>query len=171
MHNESSAMVTVNTARLRLTPVSTADIDVLHAMWIDPDVRRYLWDDVVIDRTTVEEVVGQNARDWSERRYGFWLIVDAESGDVAGFIGFRSSGDTPAPELLYGLLPRFWGRGFATEAARAAVRYAFETLGLDAVHAATDVPNVASMQVMERLGMTFVRRDANMVFYRLDSPQ
>lgn len=171
MHNEGF-VGTLKTARLVLTPVTPADVDALHAMWTDADVRRYLWDDVVIDRATAAAVVEQSARDWRERGYGLWLIADAATGDVAGFVGFRSSGDTPEPELLYGLLPRYWGRGLATEAAQAALQYAFGTLGLPCVHAATNPPNAASVQVLERLGMTLVRRGEldglETLFYRID---
>lgn len=151
--------------RLRLTPVTEADAGTLHRIWTDADVRRYLWDDTVIDRETANAVVAQSAKDWREHGYGLWLIAELATGEVAGFVGFRASDERPEPELLFGLLPAYWRRGFATEAAEAALRYLQHP-----VWAATDVPNAASVRVLERLGMTFERR-ANIdgretLFYR-----
>jgi ribosomal-protein-alanine N-acetyltransferase len=72
--------------------------------------------------------------------------------------------------LLYGLWPAWWGTGLATETGQAVLRYAFG-LGHESVEAATDPPNVASIRVMERLGMSFHKRDKlnglDTVFYRL----
>ncbi len=153
--------MTVETARLRLTPIDETDVDVLHRIWTDADVRRYLWDDVVIDRETAQAVVAQSASDWREHGLGLWLIRELATGDVAGFAGFRWSEDRPEPELLFGLLPSYWHRGYATEAAAAALRHRNGP-----AWAATDTPNEASVRVLERLGMTFERRDGNMLVYR-----
>ncbi|MGH8187280.1 MAG: GNAT family N-acetyltransferase, partial [Steroidobacteraceae bacterium] len=75
------------------------------------------------------------------------------------------------PELLYGLAPAFWKRGLATEAAQAALAYAFGPLGAARVTAAMDPPNVASVGVMGRVGFGFVRRgtlnDLETVFYEI----
>jgi ribosomal-protein-alanine N-acetyltransferase len=59
---------------------------------------------------------------------------------------------------MYGLAKPWWGCGLATEASRAALEYAFGVLGAGRVTAVTDPPNVASVRVMERLGMRFVHR-------------
>jgi RimJ/RimL family protein N-acetyltransferase len=160
----------VETERLRLNPVTIDHVDVLHAIWTDAGVRRYLWDDLVIERDVAAQVVEANLRDWRERGYGLWLIELLESGEAIGFVGFRSSEEDERPELLYGLLPAYWHRGFATEASRAALSFLREK-GIHAVRAATDPPNTASIGVMERLGMTFERRGQlnglDTVFYRL----
>jgi [ribosomal protein S5]-alanine N-acetyltransferase len=157
--------VSVETARLRLTPATGADVDPLHAIWMDPDVRRYLWDDIVIGRDIAIAVLEHSAKDWRERRYGLWLI--AEDHETAGFVGLRSSEERPEPELVFGLLPAYWHRGYATEAAEAALRYLFETLRYPAAWAATDPANAASIQVLERIGMTLESR-AELLTYRIE---
>ncbi|MDH3734740.1 MAG: GNAT family N-acetyltransferase, partial [Gemmatimonadota bacterium] len=105
--------------------------------------------------------------------WGLWAVRLSDSDVVAGFAGFRHFFDPPEVQLLYGLAPDFWGRGLATEAARAVVDYAFEQLDFEVVVAATDVPNVSSVRVMERLGMTFDRAtdegEHGTVYYRLTS--
>ncbi|HEX2062259.1 MAG TPA: GNAT family N-acetyltransferase [Thermoanaerobaculia bacterium] len=138
--------------------IASSDVDVLHRIWTDPDVRRFLWDDVVIDRETARAVVDASVRDWEEHGYGLWILED-DAGNAIGFAGFRSSEERPEPELLFGLLPSAWHRGIVTAAARAALQYLAENTSIQRVWAATDVPNTASVRVLERLGMTFDRRE------------
>ena len=100
--------------------------------------------------------------------------VDSAAGDLIGFCGFRDFFDPPQLQLLYGLSPEFWGTGLATEAAAAVCEYGFLEGGLERVLAATDVPNVASVEVMKRLGMQFLEERLEeagpTVFYVLDRP-
>jgi ribosomal-protein-alanine N-acetyltransferase len=121
-------------------------------------VRKYLWDDKIISRETAAEVVTSSIADWSTHRYGLWTICLPGSTEIIGFCGFRAGEDSQCPELLYGLAPTYWGQGLVTEAAFAALSYVFARLGMEHIWAATDPPNVASVRVLERLGMQFDRR-------------
>jgi ribosomal-protein-alanine N-acetyltransferase len=162
--------MTLITARTTLRPVAADDVQALHALWTDPGVRKYLWDDTIITRERAAEVVGASTEDFAAHGFGLWAVHETATGEWIGFCGFRSS-DANDVELLYGIWPRYWGQGLATEAARAVLSYAFLTLGVTGVVAATDVPNHASVQVLERLGMQFERRGLlnglDTVFYRL----
>jgi [ribosomal protein S5]-alanine N-acetyltransferase len=159
----------LHTARLRLRPWTLEDIDELHAMWTRPEVRRYLWDDQTITRVRAEATVREFMA-LHDEGLGGWVVLDRSSAALAGFAALirREPGD---PELMYGLAPEWWGRGLATEAAQAVLAYAFSALDCTRVTAATDVPNVASAQVMQRLGMRFTRRGTlnglDTVFYEL----
>lgn len=165
----------IETERLRLRPVTIADVDTLHRIWIDPGVRRFLWDDRTIEREVAAKVVEASLADWRERGYGLWVVEERDSREPIGFAGFRSSHADARPELLYGLLPTHWHRGLATEAAIAALAFAWATLDCDAVCAATDPPNEASVRVMERIGMTFERRATvdglDTLFYAMTRPR
>ena len=147
----------IETTRLTLRPWSLDDIDAMHRVWTDPQVRRFLWDDEVISRqraaTTVESAVATA----SQTGIGFWCVLLKPNNPLAGFCGFRLIEGTADFELLYGLLPEFWGRGLASEACYAALDYAFKNGGLTRVYARADTPNQASVRVMERLGMRFER--------------
>lgn len=160
----------LETPRLRLRPCRIEDVDALHAIWTDPAVRRYLWDDVVIPRTLAEQVVAASVADWMTQGYGQWIVY-RDGTDAAGFAGLRLSAWCDAPELLFGLLPAHWGQGLATEAARAVIDDGFDRLGLNAIVAATDTPNVASARVLDRVGMSFERRGVlnglDTVFYAM----
>jgi len=167
--------VELHTARLQLQPYRLSDIDALHQLWTDPAVRKYLWDDKIIPRETAAEVVTASLADWSMHGYGQWTIHTPESHDVIGFCGLRAAAEGEPPELLYGLAPAYWGQGLATEAALTVLRYGFERLNFARVWAVTDPPNLASVRVMERLGMQFDRRGTlnglDTVFYSLSREQ
>jgi ribosomal-protein-alanine N-acetyltransferase len=147
----------------------------LHAIWVDPHVRRFLWDDRVIPMETAADVTQGSARDFDRHRFGLWSLVTRDEGRLAGFCGLRTEGVGDEPELLFGLLPAFWGHGLAREAARAVLAYAFDSLSLARVIAATDVPNQRSAKTLNALGMRLERRATHngldTLFYALTSTE
>jgi ribosomal-protein-alanine N-acetyltransferase len=150
----ASGVPSLTTARLALRPFTAADLDAVHALWTDADMRRYLCDDKIVSREQSQEWLEGSTTGFERRRFGLWGTHERASDALIGFCGCR---DWPSgePELMYGLLRPWWGRGLATESATAVLDYVFETLGHPVVMAATDPPNVASIRVMERLGMAF----------------
>ncbi|MGE0682995.1 MAG: GNAT family N-acetyltransferase [Candidatus Binatia bacterium] len=144
------------TARLRFQPFTLDDVDALHHLWTDPDVRRYLWDDKIISHETAEEVVRASLFSFQEHRFGFWTLRSLENeAIIIGFCGLRFFADLPEIEILYGVTPEHWGQGLATEAAKAVLRYGFEELQLPKIWGGADAPNVASIRVLQKLGMTY----------------
>jgi RimJ/RimL family protein N-acetyltransferase len=166
-------MESILTARLRLRPIAAADAAILHAIWTDPDVRRYLWDDIVIPRDRAEEMVAAMLAGAERNGRGMWLVYESAAAEPVGFAGFLPRQEAAQGALIYGLLPRAWGRGYATESAQAVVDYGFGSLALETIVASADVPNQASIRVLERLGMQFVKREVvhgvDLVFYQLDA--
>jgi len=171
----------LETARLRLTPFAPEHVERLHALWTDPDVRRYLWDDQVIPRAKAARIVDESLWTFREHGFGLWALFPQEVADapappdrLLGFCGFRPFEGGAQPELLYGILPEFWGEGLVTEACHAVVRDGFGRCGFRRIIAATDTPNQSSVQVMQRIGMVFEDRreyhGLDTVFYAL-SPE
>jgi ribosomal-protein-alanine N-acetyltransferase len=166
-----SAAPLLATARLRLRPFAAADAEQLHRLFLDPSVRRHLLDDDLVSAQWVaDEIDGSDAL-FAERGVGLWSIVLIGEADVIGFAGFRFFHDPPELQLIYGLHPRHWGVGLATEAAWAVAEHAFARAGFDEVVASADTPNLASIEVMKRLGMRFDRRlekgGLDTTYYRL----
>jgi RimJ/RimL family protein N-acetyltransferase len=150
--------VELATARLRLCPCTTNDLDALLHLWTDSEVRRYLFDDRVISREEAETRLRSSLASFHTHRFGLWLAYRPGEAATVGFCGLSLTGDPPEVELLYGIAPSAWGQGLATEAARAVLRHGFIELGLTRIVAGADVPNVASLRVLEKLGMTFTHR-------------
>jgi RimJ/RimL family protein N-acetyltransferase len=147
----------VDTERLRLAPFAPADEDALLALYRDDHVRRYLLDGALVDRAWVRAEIEASQRRFAAGSLGIFAARVRDDDRLAGFAGFRPDHQPPVLELLYALLPAFCGRGLAAEMARAMLRLAFDGRGHDAVRAAVDVPNHASIRLLERLGMTVER--------------
>jgi [ribosomal protein S5]-alanine N-acetyltransferase len=151
-------MLILSTERLVLRAISLSDVDVLHTFWTDPAVRRYLWDNEVISRERVVDIVGNSEATFGRFGYGLFAIeLAAARGTLIGFCGLRLMEDDEV-ELLYGILPRYWGEGLVGEAAREVLRHGFTTCGLKRILGVTDTPNQRSVRVLQRLGMVFEQR-------------
>jgi [ribosomal protein S5]-alanine N-acetyltransferase len=147
--------VELRTRRLWLRPVEPADRAALHRLWTDPDVRRFLWDDRVISPAEVGGVIAASAATFAAEGFGHFALREDEAGPLLGTCGLHRYAPGAEPELLYSLARAQWGRGLATEAARAVADDAFGRLGFARVIARADVPNRDSQRVMQRLGMAY----------------
>jgi ribosomal-protein-alanine N-acetyltransferase len=145
----------IETARLRLRPLVAQDLDAIHDIWVEPGVRRYLWDGERISREKAKTVLASSIESFETYGFGIWAAIHRENGDLIGFCGFRFLDGTPEIELIYGISTPYWGMGLATEAARAAIRYSFEEVGLDRIVGIADTDNIASQRVLEKAGMRF----------------
>jgi ribosomal-protein-alanine N-acetyltransferase len=143
----------LTTERLVLRPVTLRDRAVLLAHWTAPDVRLFLFDGAIMSKEEVTEAIEDSARDFAGSGYGLWLIQEQGQVELVGTAGLRPLEDIGL-EIFYSLAPGSWGKGYATEAARAVVEHALGPLGLPEVLAEVDEGNAASIRVVERLGMT-----------------
>jgi len=137
--------------RIAFRPFAEEDVARLHAHWNEADVRRHLWDDQPVAVDTVREVGAASRASFAADGYGLWILTDAAG--FAGTCGLRAT-DAGDVEVLYSIEPARWGRGLATDAARAVLDQAFGTLGLPRVLGGVDDANHASRRVLEKLGMT-----------------
>jgi ribosomal-protein-alanine N-acetyltransferase len=85
-------------------------------------------------------------------------MFDRATDRMVGTSGLMEIHGSPEVELIYSLEPDYWGGGLATEASRGLLRFGFEEIGVDRIFAGTDLPNLNSLRVMERLGLVFFGR-------------
>jgi len=148
-------VATLRTDRLFLREWRDADRAPFAALNADPEVARYL--PTPLDRAASDALVERMVAHWGEHGFGLWAIERTDDGALIGFTGlYRPSFEahfTPAVEVGWRLAREAWGAGYATEAARASLRFGFETVGLDEIVSFTVPANLRSRRVMERLGM------------------
>jgi RimJ/RimL family protein N-acetyltransferase len=150
-------MLELRSHRLLLRPFAPEDEEALFRFLNEPQVRRYLCDDLPVPREMVQEHIALSQRNFREQGFGLFSLFLAEApGTFIGFTGLGRIDDGEEVEVWYALAPEHWGRGLATEAAQAMLRFGFEQLGLPEIWAGADLDNAASFRVMERLEMTRV---------------
>jgi len=136
------------------------DAEAAFAIYGDPEVWRYMGGgpgdaDVAQSRRGLERIV---------RRYeelgslGMWAIVEKASGEIVGSVELVPLEGGPEIEVGYHLARRHWGWGIATEAARGAVKYGFEELGLPRIVGVCYPENLASRRVLEKCGLVYGTR-------------
>lgn len=149
----------VMTDRLSLRRFVGDDLDELAAVFAHPEVWAFPYGRGFTRSETRVFLDGQ-INQWDDRGFGLWIARERTTGGVIGFVGFSVPtflpAVLPAIELGWRLAPAFWGMGYATEGARAALDQAFTTMGLDRVVSIPQVGNPASSRVAERLGMKLV---------------
>lgn len=147
--------ISLRTSRLLLRQWQDEDAETFAAMSADPEVMELLLGPY--DRAKSDEWVAWARGCWRDNGYGMWVIEVPGEAAFAGVVGLnRISWDahfTPAVEVAWRLIRRFWGRGIAFDAARAALDDGFTRVGLTEVVAITTPPNRRSWRLMERLGM------------------
>ena len=149
------APMTLFTQRLCLRRWRTKDIAPFADMNADPLTMRFM--PGVLSRAETEALVQRFEAHHDAHGFGVWAIEAPGVAPLVGYTGLQrvsfEAPFAPAVEVGWRLAPAFWGRGYATEAAREALRFGFEDLNLDQIVSFTVEANKPSWSVMERLGM------------------
>jgi len=146
------------TDRLAARPKGLADAASLHAVYGDEEVMRHLGGRFETPGRT-RDVVAAHVRHQRVHGYSMWALCDRSTAEIVGDVGFLRHED--GIEIGWHLRRLVWGRGYATEAARACLAYGFDDLGFERVSAFVELANAASLRVVEKLGMSLVRRGAD----------
>ncbi len=148
--------VDIRTERLLLRRWREADRAPWAALCADPEVMRHF--PAVQTREQTDAMIDRIDAHFDEHGFGLWAVERRDEGDFIGFVGLNhltyDAHFTPAVEIGWRLARAAWGRGYATEAARAAVDRAFGELALDALVSVTVPANEPSRNVMRKLGFT-----------------
>jgi len=131
------------------------DLDDLLLVFGDPEVMKYLGIEAgtTLSREETKLVLQKMIEFWARHGFGRWAVINKEDNKLIGLCGFRLLED--ALELVYAFAKPYWGRGFATEAARASLRFGFEELNYERIVAITRHANIGSRRVMSKLLMTY----------------
>jgi RimJ/RimL family protein N-acetyltransferase len=147
----------IETERLTLRRLDDADRETVARWNADPTFTRYLAG--VQTREQSDQAFDRWQRHWDEHGFGLLAVEWRESGGLIGRVGPQYHRMWPHdPEVGWAFDPAWWGRGIATEAGRASVAWAFGALGFERVVSITTEPNLASRNVMAKLGFTLHAR-------------
>jgi RimJ/RimL family protein N-acetyltransferase len=149
-------MTSLETDRLILRMLAPDDFDALTRIFGKPNVMKYLGlEGNPMSREETENSLHSIIRHWQLHGFGRWVVVSKQSDAIIGCSGLRSYEGTA--ELVYLIDEPYWGKGLATEIARACLDFGFRARDFKNIIAFARPGNAASRKVMEKIGMRFVR--------------
>lgn len=153
----------LETDRLILREILVSDAEAFFAMDNNPNVHRYLWNKPTQKIEETLEIITFVRKQYLDNGIGRFAIISKETKEFMGWAGLKFNTEmvnnkTNFYDIGYRLDEKFWGRGYASEASFAWVQYAFETLKIKTIEAATHIENMASNRILQKIGMQFTEQ-------------
>jgi len=149
----------IETERLILREIQLSDVDGMFALDSDPEVHKHLGNMPITNKDQAEKYIVLLQQQYKERGIGRWAVIHKETKDFMGWSGIKylneseqENGFYNVYELGYRLIPKYWGKGYATESAQVWVDYMFNEAGVKSLYAAVDIPNKGSVNVLQKVG-------------------
>jgi ribosomal-protein-alanine N-acetyltransferase len=144
-----------STPRLLLRELTEADAQDFHDLNFDPDVLQYTGDSIFDNVESAQQFLINYQNIYKKYGFGRWAVIRKDDGAFLGWCGLKYSEDTKQHDLGFRFFKKYWGNGYATEAAAACVMLAFEKFGIQTLVGRAMEANSASIRVLEKLGFTF----------------
>ncbi len=146
------------TDRLILREILSQDESGLFALDSDPEVHKYLGNNPITNIEEVKSTIQFIRQQYIDNRIGRWAVIKKDSSEFIGWSGFKfitelTNNHVGYYDLGYRFIRKYWGKGYASEAANASLEYAFSLLGIYEVFAIADVGNLGSRKVLEKVGL------------------
>ena len=141
----------IQTTRCELVPILLTDWDLVMKLYTNAEVRRFLGG--VVDEKTIYLRLLQMLESGTGTYHWIIRVKENNSSGKIGLVSLGQHHDNTNIEISYQLLPQWWGKGYGTEAIQAVITHALTVLGLPRVIAETQIANVASCRLLERVGM------------------
>lgn len=145
----------IETNSLYLRELTVADAENFYLLNADEDVIKYTGDKA-FDSIKDAKSFLENYNPYQEYGYGRWAVIAKSNEEFLGWCGLKYSPEIDEVDVGFRFFKKHWNKGFATESAKACIEYGFENLNLKTIVGRAMEANVASIKVLEKLGMTFV---------------
>lgn len=151
----------LETPRLVIRELMPSDCESMFAMDSDPEVHRYLGNRPYTSMQQSRDNIAAIRQQYAGHGIGRWAVELKETGELTGWTGFKRmtdkvNGHVGHLDFGYRHAKKFWGKGYAHEAAKAALEYGLQHLGFKDVYGMTDVNNAPSRRLLEKLGFRLV---------------
>ncbi len=154
---ESNYNKEIRTNRLYLRQFGKEDLDAYAKIMSDHEVGRWFPKGDGYTREETERSLNRILEHWNKHDFGIWAVIDKEEDILVGRCGLNIISEVSEVEVDFAFARSYWGRGYATEAAQAALAYGFEILKLDRIIALSKPENIASRRVIEKIGMRYIK--------------
>ncbi len=147
--------IIIETERLILREMVADDAPGMLELHSNPEVQKYTGEDVITSTKEIHTKIKEFQTRDADRGYGRWVTVLKDGNQFVGWAGLAYLAEFDEIDIGYRFLPQYWGLGIATEASRAILAYAFDTLKLERIIAIAMKEHQGSIKVMKKVGMEF----------------
>ena len=147
----------LETARLLLRELEISDAETMFELNSDLDVIRYTGDGPFESVKSAAQFL-ENYTDYKKNGFGRWACIEKNSNEFIGWCGLKKHKDEVV-DIGYRFFKKDWGKGFATESAKASLAYGFNNLNLPEIIGRSDASNIASIKVLQKLNMQFWKEE------------
>jgi ribosomal-protein-alanine N-acetyltransferase len=155
--------ITLVTERLILRELLPTDAERLFELDSNPEVHKYLGNNPITAIEQAREVIANIRLQYVENGIGRWAVIEKSSGNFIGWSGLKfikeyENNHINFYDVGYRLMPKYWGKGYATESAKAAIEYGFTKLNLNEIIGTVNVDNIKSRRALEKCGLVYVEQ-------------
>ncbi len=144
------------TPRLYLRQFTEADAPLILALNSDPEIVKYVHEPTLQTEEQAKKILIDIILPQYKNNLGRWAMHIKETNEFIGWCGLKYRPDLDETDLGYRLMQKAWGKGYATEAARHTLNHGFSKLNLPLITARAQIENIASIKVLEKLGMDYI---------------
>ncbi len=150
----------IETPRLILRDINIEDVEGLYRLDSNPLVHKYLGNQTISKIEEAEYAVKFIREQYDSNGIGRWATIEKESGAFIGWSGLKylteeENGHINFFDVGYRLIPEFWGKGYATEACKAALKFGFSEFNMDKIVGTANELNLASIRVLSKCGLVY----------------
>jgi len=155
--------VFVETDRLILRELTNDDLEGMFELDSDPVVHQFLGKRPIKDKQDAQNYIDKTREQYATYGIGRWAAIEKETGDFIGWSGLKMNfenkmnGHRNFIDVGYRFIPKYWGKGYATESGKAAVAYGFETMNYSAIYGMAELEHKASRKALEKIGLIHVQ--------------
>ncbi|TYP99581.1 ribosomal-protein-alanine N-acetyltransferase [Tenacibaculum adriaticum] len=169
----------LETERLILRELLETDIDGIFELDSNPEVHKYLGNNPIKTKKKAEEIITFVRNQYKELGIGRFACIEKSTGEFIGWSGLKLNtgkkeglnGFTDFIDIGYRLIPRFWGKGYASESAFATLNFGFTKMNYETIYGAAEIENIGSNKILQKIGLQFqnefIYDDVKVNWYRL----
>jgi [ribosomal protein S5]-alanine N-acetyltransferase len=151
--------IIIQTPNLSLRQFNETDAPLILALNSDPEIVKYVHEPTLKTVEQAEKILLDIILPQYKNNLGRWAIHTKGNMDFIGWCGLKYRPEIDEIDLGYRLMQKAWGKGFATEAAQHSLEYGFTKLNLKLITGRAHIENIASIKVLEKIGMDFIGED------------
>lgn len=156
----------IETKRLILRDILDTDLEGMFELDSNPEVHKYLGKKPITTKDKAAEIIEEIRGQYTERGIGRFAAIEKSSGDFIGWTGLKfNTGDKETIgnkrdfyDIGYRFIPRFWGKGYATESSVTCLDFGFKKLPIQTMYGAAEVGNIASNKILQKIGLQYVEQ-------------